>query len=112
MNKEIEIIFYYDTIDENTFKPKCRVYFIHEKKLYHSELAMNATTLRESGHYTISTYLDESYDDLINDIIIDDKTATTIEEIEIISDSNLDYVAVKKKLKGILRRQKIENLLN
>jgi hypothetical protein len=112
MNKEIEIIFYYDTIDEATFKPKCRVYFMHEKKLFYSELAMNATTLKESGHYTISTYLDESYDDLLNDIIIDDKTAVTIEDVEIISDSNPEYIAIKNQLKGILRKQKIEKLLN
>jgi hypothetical protein len=112
MDKEIKIIFYYDTIDDVSFKPKCRIFFIHENKLYHSEIMMNATSLKESGHYTISTYLDESYNDLINDIIIDDKKPTTVSDIDMISESNSDYIAVKKQLKGILRKQKIENLLN
>jgi hypothetical protein len=111
-DKNIKIEFYYDTIDEATFKPKCIIFFIHNKTLKHSELKMNATSLKDSGFLLISAYLEESYDDLINDIIIDDGNPTKESDIELISDSNPDYIAVKKQLKGILRKQKIEKLLN
>ena len=111
-DKNIKIEFYYDTIDEATFMPKCIIFFIHKKVLHHSELKMNVTALKDSGHFTIASYLEDSYDDLINDILIDDGNPTTEKDINLISDSNPDYIAVKKQLKGILRKQKIEKLLN
>lgn len=112
MNKEVKILFYYDTVDEDSFMPKCIIFFIYENILYHSEIKMNATSLKDSGHYVISTYLDESYDELINDIIIDDKKLTEVKDIEKISESNSEFIVIKNKLKGILRKQKIQLLLN
>ena len=111
-DKNIKIEFYYDTIDEATFKPKCIIFFIYKKALHHSLITINVTSLKDSGHLTISSYLEDSYDDLINDIIIDDGQITKESDIELISDSNPDYIAVEKQLKGILRKQKIEKLLN
>lgn len=111
-DKNIKIEFYYDTIDEATFMPKCIIFFIYKKTLHHSVIKINPTSLKDSGHFTIASYLEDSYDDLINDIIIDDGKPTSEKDINLISDSNPDYIAIKKQLKGILRKQKIEKLLN
>jgi hypothetical protein len=119
MSKEIDVIFYYDTVDTSTstststFSPKCVIFFIHDKKLYDTEILITASDLMIEGYYSISTYLGLDFiNDYIYEIIIENKSETHINSINDIPNSNPDFIDIKKKMIGILRKQKISVLLN
>lgn len=107
---KIDVIFIYEYIRESDFKPLCVIFYLKNDILYRLDFISSATTLIDSGHNSISSYLDTETK-FLEDNLEDLGEPAVDSDIDFINDSSDEITYEKSKLKGILRKQKIQKIL-
>lgn len=109
--EDIKIIFHIESVEIETFRPSCIIYYTKNKILFHLETRMSASLLRDNNCYTVFSFLEKNYQYMVN-LLKENNERTTSEFVEENIKNKENLKSGKNKLLTILRKQKINNLLS
>ena len=110
LKSKIEILFFYEYISEVDYNPSCIIFYLKNNFLFRIYFRTSISFLKESGHNSLSSFLDVEYIFLENNLENSGEPATD-SDVSFINETSDEIKVEKCKLKVILRRQKIQKIL-
>lgn len=110
-DKDIKIIFHIESVDIETFRPSCIIFYTKNKTLYHLETQVPASLLKDNNCYSVFSFLEKNYNYMLT-LLMENNEKTTNDFVEENIKNKENLKSGKNKLLTILRKQKINNLLS
>jgi hypothetical protein len=105
----IKIIFHIEDIEGST--PSCIVFYTKNKALYHVKALVSASVLKKNACFTVYSFLEKNYSYMLS-LLEENNEKTTVDFVEDNIKNKEIFKSGKNKLLTILRKNKINNLLN
>ena len=102
LKTKIEVLFIYEFIREVDFTPSCIIFYLKNDVLFRIDFRASATILKDTGHYSVSSFLDVE-STFLEDSLEDAGEPADDLDIASINDTTDEIKDEKAKLKGIRR---------